>query len=193
MKVPTYLDAAVIGIPILLGVLGVRAGLRQSLVSWPVRWFVALVGAQVLLVLVSVYLIDNRDIAAEIRDTIQAIDPVVRRVMSVLLFVVALAVLLAFTRSLRRRVLDRIGDSFIGPMERTFGGFFGVGGGLLLIVWLIVIPYMLYETLQPGRGRYDAWIRGSYSLPYIKAAGENMRDALRRYAPGAAGRPQRAL
>lgn len=184
MPVPTYLDAVVIGIPLLYGFLGARAGLRRSLVSWQIRWLVALVGAQLLLMLGTSYLIIKSGMAAELR----AMDPMIRGAASVLLFIVLLAILLAVTRSVRRRVLDRIGDNLIGPIERTFGGLFGVGCGFLLVAWLVVPSYMFMESFQPDRNQHPAWIRDALSLPYIKSAGEGIRDALMSYVPAVARR-----
>jgi membrane protein required for colicin V production len=189
MKAPTVLDAVVIGIPILFGFLGARVGFRRSLVSWPIRWLMGLIGAQAMLALVTIYLISNRDIAVQI----QAVDPMIRQVVSVLLFLIFLVVLLGMTRSVRRRVIDRIGDSFIGPIERAFGGLFGIAGGFLLVAWLVVIPYMFYETIRSEQDRDPAWVRESFSLPHIKSAGEWMRDTLLSYVSAATDRPRRAL
>ena len=105
-------------------------------------------------------------------------DPAIGRLVSVALLLVLLAILLAVTRSVRRRVLERIGDNFIGPVERALGGLFGVAGGLWLVGNLVVAPYMMLEAFQPERNRHPAWVRDAVSLPYIKKAGEGMRDAL---------------
>lgn len=116
-------------------------------------------------------------------------DPAIGRLVSVALLLVLLAILLAVTRSVRRRVLERIGDNFIGPIERVVGGLFGVAGGLWLVGGLVVAPYMFLEAFQPERGRHPAWVRDALSLPYIKQAGEGMRDMLLSYIPAPARSP----
>jgi uncharacterized membrane protein required for colicin V production len=184
MPTPTTLDAVVVGLPLLCGFLGLRAGLRRSLVSWPVRWTVAFVGAQVLLLILTVLVIAKTGIGAQLR----ALDPAIGRLVSVALLLVLLAILLAVTRSVRRRVLERIGDNFIGPIEHVFGGLFGLVGGLWLVGNLVVAPCMMLEAFQPDRARHPAWVRDAVSLPYIKRAGDALLSVV---AVPARGVPQR--
>ena len=42
---------------------------------------------------------------------------------------------------------------------------------------------MMLEAFQPERNRHPAWIRDAVSLPYIKRAGEGMRDMLLSFIP----------
>jgi ABC-type methionine transport system permease subunit len=79
-----------------------------------------LIGAQAMLALVTIYLISNRDIAVQI----QAVDPVIRQVVSVLLFLIFLVVLLGMTRSVRRRVIGSATASS-APLSVHSGGCLG--------------------------------------------------------------------
>lgn len=185
MRVPTYLDVAAIGLPAVLGVLGAWWGFRRSLVSWPIRWLVSFLGACIAAMLAALHFIVNREVAA----LLYVSGTVGKTVVAVVVFLATLVVLLMFMGNLRARVIDWMGQRRIGPVERVFGGFFGIACGLLLVVWLVVVPHMLYESMRPDRDNHPPWIRESLSLPYIQSAGEAMKSALSIYLPSSTGKP----
>jgi len=187
MRVPTYLDAAAIGLPAVLGLLGAWRGFGWSLASWPIRWLVSFFGACIAAMLAALYLMINRDVAA----LLYLSGTIGKTVIGVVVFLVTLVMLLMFMSNLRERVIVWIGHRRIGSLERVFGGFLGIACGLLLVVWLVAIPHMLYESMRPDRDNHPPWIRESLSLPYIQRAGEAMKSALSIYLPSSTGKPQR--
>jgi membrane protein required for colicin V production len=184
--VPTYLDAAAIGLPAVLGLLGAWLGFGRSLVSWPIRWLVSLAGACIAALLAAIYLIVNEGLVA----LLLSVNAIGKIAICTAAFLVTLVMLLMFMSNLRERVLVWTGHRPIGAMERVFGGLLGIVCGLLLVVWLVAIPHTLYEWLRPDRNSDPAWIRESLSLPYIKGVGAAMKRALSPYLAPATGRPQ---
>jgi len=186
MSVPTYLDAAAVGLPAVLGMLGVWLGFGRLLVSWPMRWFVSSLGALIAAMLAALHLIVHRELAA----LLHLSGTIVTTVVSVAVSFIALVMLLMFMSNLRERVVVWIGPRRVGSMERVFGGLFGIACGLLLVVGLVVLPHMLYESMRPDRNNDPPWIRESLSLPYVKRAGDAMKSALMSFVPAANGKPQ---
>jgi len=183
MGIPTYLDAAALGLPAVLGLLGTWRGFGRFLVSWPIRWLVSMFGALMVAMLAALHFIINREVAA----LLYLSGAIGKTVISVIVFLVTLVMLLMFMSNLRQRVIVWIGDRRIGSMERVFGGLFGIACGLVLVA----IPYVLYESLRPDRDSDPPWLRESLLLPYFRSAGEAVKSALSSYSSTPTGQPQR--
>lgn len=93
------------------------------------------------------------------------------------------------------RIADWVLDSGAGPFDRTFGLFYGLARGLLLVV----IAYLFYVWLVPIERRED-WVREAKSLPVIERVGgfvlgfmpPDIADTLRQHiaATGAGEEPK---
>jgi membrane protein required for colicin V production len=182
MRISTYLDAAAIGIPGVLGLLGVWLGFTRLLVSWPIRWLVPFFGACGAAGLAALYLLVNADMAAPLHLSGTAGTAVAGAVA----FLAALVMLLMFMGNLRERVAVWSSQRRIGSAERILGGLFGIACGLLLVA----LPYGLYASLRSDPENDPAWVRESLSLPYLKSAGEAVKSVLSSYLPSP-GQPLR--
>lgn len=65
------------------------------------------------------------------------------------------------------RISDRVLDSRVGAVDRTFGFVFGLVRGLLLVV----IAYLLIGVIVP-KDKYPGWVVGARSLPFIESTGQ---------------------
>jgi hypothetical protein len=175
MGTPTLLDAAVLAPAFVLGLIGVGLGLGRSLVAWPMRWLIPLSGACLVTLPAMLYLA----VHAEIGDLPSLFGTIATIAAGVIAFFVSIVLLVMFMGNLRERIRVWTGSRRIGPVERVFGGLFGIACGLLLVA----IPYGLYESTRPDAGTDRSWARDSVSLPYFKSAAEAMRNALSSIVP----------
>jgi uncharacterized membrane protein required for colicin V production len=175
----TYLDVALAAVLFIFGLLGMRRGLRVALVSWPIRWLVSLFGAYVALIFVVLQLGHHRELAEQLG----ASDRNGAMFVAAITFFAVLVALLLVMRSVRRRVLNWVEGRPIGMIDRGLGGVFGMACGLVLIVWLVVVPYMQYRLIRPDTGMHPAWLRNAKSLPYIEAAAGSLLQWFSRYIP----------
>ena len=176
----TYLDAALLAVLFIFGLLGMRRGLRLALLSWPIRWLVSLFGGHLAMVFVTLQLARHRELAEQLG----ASDQRGAMVISAISFIAVVMVLLLVMRSLRRQVLQSLEGRHIGIIDRGLGGAFGIVCGLFLIGWLVVVPYTQYKILHPDTRRYPAWLRDAKSLPYIEAAANSIMKWFGPYIPG---------
>lgn len=182
MGVATYLDAAAVAVPVVLGLFGTWQGFRRSLVSWPNRWLLPIFGASAAAMLAALHVLVHWDLAA----LIYLSNTLGVSVVAAIAFLFTLVMLLMFMGNLRERVVVWIGDRRIGSAERAFGGLLGIACGVVLVA----IPYMLYVSMWPARDEGPRWLRESVSLPYVRGAGEAVRSALAPYLPPPVGQPR---
>lgn len=96
-----------------------------------------------------------------------------------LVFVIFLVTLIVVT-FLTIRLADRILDSRVGALDRTFGFLFGLARGLIIVV----IAYLFFTWLVPEQSLPQA-VREARSRPVLDYAGEAIRRLLPE-DPGAA-------
>jgi len=183
MGAAMYLDAAALGVPALLGLLGAWLGLSRFLVLRPVRWLAAGLGASIAALLVGLYLAINSDFLG----LLYLSGTAATSVISAVVFLIVLPLLLMFMGNLRERVKVWTGDRRIGPVQRTFGGLLGILCGLALAA----IPYLLYDSLRPDPGDDPPWLSDSRLLPYFKDAAGAVRSAASPFLPSAGGQQRR--
>jgi membrane protein required for colicin V production len=169
----TYLDAALLIIALLSGLLAMYRGLTRELLSL-VSWAVA-AGAVLYFVFVKKQLAE--DIASQI-----SVPVVVAQIgVGALLFVVLLVVVHLITS----RISESILESGIGLIDRVLGFAFGIVRGFVLIV----IPYMFYTAFVQDADKQVPWVRDARSLPYVKGTGEAFKGLLIRYMPASLTNP----
>lgn len=103
-------------------------------------------------------------------------DPNVADVATVVVtFIVALIVLHLITM----RIADFVGDSRIGPLDRTLGFVFGVLRGILIAIVVVIFgTWLLGASAQNNYEDLPAWARESKSLPVLDNWGRVLITAL---------------
>ena len=129
----TYLDAALVALAALSGLLAMYRGLTREILSI-LSWIVA--GAAV-----AYFILYHRPVAVDIAEQIGAPIQVAQVAVGAVLFVIILVIVHLITS----KISDAILDSNIGMIDRILGLIFGVVRGFILIV----IPFMLYENFFP--------------------------------------------
>jgi uncharacterized membrane protein required for colicin V production len=177
-----YLDAAALGVPAVLGLLGAWYGFGRFLVSGPIRWLVAVLGASIAALLAALYLVINRELA----DLLYLSGTAATTAISAVAFLIVLAPLNMFMSNLRERVIVWTGDRRTGSAGRFFGGLLGVLCGLLLVA----IPFLLYDATRSDRSDDPPWMRESVALPYFRSAAEAASGAVSSFVRFAGSRPR---
>jgi len=170
----TYLDAALVGVAILSGMLAMYRGFTRevlSILSW-----VAALGALLYFVLF------HKPAAEDLSRQFSVPVPVAQIVMGAIIFLIVLIIVHLVTA----RISDSIQDSGVGMIDRILGFAFGAIRGFVLIV----IPYMFYEAFFPDPNNQFEWVRSARSLPYIKSAGNTFRTILVKVVPSSLTDPK---
>ena len=170
---PTYLDAALIAVAFISGLLAMYRGFAREMLSI-VSWLVA-AGA------VLYFVLYHKPFAEEMAQQMGTQVAIAQIVVGALIFVIVLIVVHLITA----RLSDAILDSRIGMIDRILGFIFGVFRGFILIV----IPFMFYEAFFPEPEQQYPWVRDSASLPYIKATGNALRSILETNLPSSLTAP----
>ncbi|MBU2534397.1 MAG: CvpA family protein [Alphaproteobacteria bacterium] len=163
----TYLDAALIALAILSGLLAMYRGLTREILSI-LSWIVAAVA-------VAYFVLYQKPVAQDIAQQVGAPVQIAQVAVGALIFVIVLVVVHLITS----KISDTILDSNIGMIDRILGLAFGIARGFILIV----IPFMLYENFFPDPKQQLPWVRDAVTLPYIKDTGQSLRSLLVRYIP----------
>ncbi len=169
----TYLDAALIAVAFISGLLAMYRGFAREMLSI-VSWLVA-AGA------VLYFVFYHKPFAADVAQQMGTEVYVAQIVVGAVIFVIVLIVVHLITA----RLSDAILDSRIGMIDRILGFIFGVFRGFILIV----IPFMFYEAFFPKPEQQYPWVRDSASLPYVKATGDALRSILESNLPSSLTAP----
>ena len=167
----TYLDAALIAVALLSGLLAMYRGFTRemlSILSW------AIAGLAVVYVV-----LQQRQIAEDLAKQIGAPLPIAQIGLGAIVFLIVLVIVHLVTS----RISDTILDSRVGMIDRLLGFGFGLARGFILVV----IPYMFYESFVPDPGQQHIAIRQAKSLPILKSTGEAIRGVIVRYMPSSFG------
>lgn len=170
----TYLDAALIAVCFISGLLAMYRGFSREMLSI-VSWVIA--AAAVLY-----FVLFHKPFAQEMAQQMGTQVAVAQIVVGAVIFLIVLIVVHLITA----RLSDAILDSRVGMVDRVLGFLFGVVRGFILIV----IPYMFYEAFFPDPNQHYPWVREAKSLPYIKGTGDSLRYMLEAYVPSSLTAPQ---
>lgn len=170
----TYLDAALLGMCLISGLLAMYRGFTREILSI-VSWLAA-AGA------VLYFVLYNKPAAAQLAEQFKAPLAVVQVVAGGVIFLIVLIIVHLLTS----RVSDTVLDSPIGLIDRILGFVFGAIRGFVLIV----IPYMFYESYFSNPKDQYVWIREAKSLPYIRSTGNSFRSILVRVVPASLTDPK---
>ena len=169
----TYLDAALIAVCFISGLLALYRGLAREMLSI-VSWAIA---AAAVLYFVIFHKPFAQDMAAQMGTQVA----VAQIVVGAVIFLIVLIVVHLITA----RLSDAILDSRIGMIDRVLGFLFGVVRGFVLVV----IPYMFYDAFFPDPNTQVQWVRDAKTLPYIKGTGDSIRYILEAYMPSSLTAP----
>jgi hypothetical protein len=180
MEAATVLDIVILAPALILGLIGVWLGLGRSLVAWPMRWLIPLLGACLVALPALV------TVAAGEASAVLDLSGVAAAAAAVS-FLLTGVLLVMFMRNLRERMGVWSGGRRTSLAGRIAGALFGIVLGLLLVA----IPCVLYDSLWPSRGAGPAWGDQSLTLPYIRGASQALRTALTEYVFSAPERLRR--
>ncbi len=169
----TYLDAALIAVAFISGVLAMYRGLTRELLSI-VSWAVA--AAAVLY-----FILNYKKVAEDVAKQMGTPDAIAQIAIGAVIFLIVLIIVHLLTS----KISDAILDSSVGMVDRILGFAFGIFRGFILVV----IPFMFYESFFPDPQTQVPWVRDSKSLPYIKSTGDAIRATLETHMPSTLTNP----
>ncbi|MEL7049457.1 MAG: CvpA family protein [Pseudomonadota bacterium] len=158
----TYLDAALIAVAFISGLLAMYRGLTREMLSI-LSWIIAALA-------VLYFVINHKPFAEEIAVQMQAQVQIVQVAIGALIFLLVLIVVHLITA----RISDSILDSQVGMFDRILGFLFGVARGFVLVV----IPYMFYVSFFPDENEHYDFVKNSQTLPAIKSTGQAIQSTL---------------
>jgi membrane protein required for colicin V production len=163
----SYLDAALLAIVALSGIVAMYRGLTRevlSILSW-----VAAAAACVF------FIFKYKEEARGIADQFHAPVLVAQVAIGGIIFLIVLIIVHLITA----RISDTVLDSRVGAIDRILGLLFGLARGFVLVV----IPFMFYESFVDKPEQQYPWVRDAVSRPYIKSAGDSLKIMLQRMVP----------
>lgn len=169
----TYLDAALIAVAIISGLLAMYRGLTRELLSI-VSWAVAALA-------VLYFIINHKKFAEDMAAQMGTQVAIAQIAVGAVIFLIVLIIVHLITS----RISDVILDSSVGMVDRILGFLFGVARGFVLVV----IPYMFYESFIPDPQAQLPWVRDAKSLPYLKGTGDAIRGTLETHMPSSLTTP----
>jgi len=169
MGLPTPLDAAIVALVAILGLLGVWLGLVRSLVAWPMRWLLPLLGAYAAGRLAEIGLL----IFWEVAELSRWVGPPVTWAAFVVACAAAFVPLLMFMDNLSDRAAVWTAGRRVALGERVLGGLLGIACGLVLAAIAIE-----HAPIRRATADEPAWARTSVLLPHFRGASEAVESAL---------------
>ncbi len=170
----TYLDAALIAMALLSGLLAMYRGFTREVLSI-LSWIAAAGG-------VLYFVLYHKPAAEELAKQFSVPLAVSQIVAGAVIFLILLILVHLITARLSNSILD----SRVGMIDRALGFVFGAIRGFVLIV----IPYMFYESFFPDPKAQYQWVREAKSLPWIKSTGNTFRTILVRVVPSSLTEPK---
>ena len=171
----TYLDAGLIVIALLSGLLAMYRGFTREVLSI-LSWVVALAA-------VAYVVLFQEGLAKDLATQVGVQLPIAKVAIGGIVFLIVLIVVHLVTS----RISDTILDSRVGMIDRVMGFVFGVARGLVLVV----IPFMFFEEFVPeSKGAQPVWVSQSKSLPLIRGTGNQFKTILVRYIPSSLSSPK---
>jgi len=163
----TYLDAALVAVALISGLLAMYRGLTREMLSI-LSWIIAALA-------VLYFVLNHRSFAEDLSKQMGVQVPIAQIAIGAVIFLLVLIVVHLITS----RISDTILDSNVGMIDRILGFVFGVARGFVLIV----IPYMFYVSFFPNEEEHYEFIRRAQTLPAIKSTGETLQSTILRVMP----------
>jgi len=163
----TFLDAILLGIALISGMLAMYRGLTREVLSI-LSWALA-AGAAVVFGLF--YRQTANDLAVSL-----GIDKTIALALCLILLFLVILIVVHFITS---KFSDTVLDSRVGALDRTLGFIFGLGRGFILVV----ILYFFGAFLEPKVENHPKWVTESLSLPYIVDTGNFITNVMKKIMP----------
>ncbi len=163
----TFLDAILLGIALISGMLAMYRGLTREVLSI-LSWALA-AGAAVVFGLF--YRQTANDLAISL-----GIDKTIALALCLILLFLVILIVVHFITS---KFSDTVLDSRVGALDRTLGFIFGLGRGFILVV----ILYFFGSFLEPKVENHPKWVTESLSLPYIVDTGNFITNVMKKIMP----------
>lgn len=145
-----WLDVILVAIMLISGFLAMLRGLTREMLSI-MSWALAAIAA------LFIYPLYRDHVRQFIQPDILADGVLITTVFVIVLIVVSLVTV---------RLSDRVLDSRVGALDRTFGFVFGLARGLILVV----IAYELLVAIMP-KETLPNWVTQARALPVIESTG----------------------
>ena len=173
----TYLDALLIAVAFISGLLAMYRGLSRELLSI-LSWAIA--GIAVLY-----FVLTQRQIAEDMAKQIGTQVQIAQIAIGAVIFLIVLILVHLLTT----RLSDAVVDSGVGMIDRLLGFVFGVFRGFLLIVipfmfadWFLFNSHYLQNAKAPAAG-IPEWVDKAKSRDAISGAGRSITGLLQQYLP----------
>lgn len=173
----TYLDAILIIIALVSGMLAMYRGLTREVLSI-LSWAMAAAAA-------GFFALYYRHLANDLATSL-SLDPTIA--LGICAIVIFLFVLLV-VHFLTMRFSDAILDSRVGALDRTLGFVFGLFRGFILVV----ILYFFGSFLEQDEEKHPYWVTESQSLPYIKDTGDYIVSVMKKVMPDKISLPDKDI
>ncbi len=173
----TYLDAALLAVAFISGLLAMYRGLTRELLSI-VSWLTAAA-------VTFWFVLSYKQVAEDAATQMGAPVPVAQIAIGSVIFLIVLIVVHLITS----RISDAVLDSRVGMIDRILGFVFGALRGFILIVIVFMLGdflvfgghYMKKEAGAPPKA--PEWVTNSLSLPYITSTGQSIASVLLEHYP----------
>lgn len=163
----TFLDAILLGIALISGILAMYRGLTREVLSI-LSWALA-AGAAVF------FAFFYREISVNLANSL-GIDKTIALALCLIAIFLIILIVVHFITS---KFSDTVLDSRVGALDRTLGFIFGLGRGFILVV----ILYFFGSYLEPKVENHPKWVTESHSLPYILNTKDFGTNIMKKYMP----------
>jgi membrane protein required for colicin V production len=161
---PTYLDAALLAVALISGLLAMYRGFSREVLS--IASWCAAAGAAVYFVVYQKPLAENIQTQMGIPNL-----QIAQAAVGGLIFLITLIAVHLITS----RVSDLVLDSRVGMIDRVLGFMFGVGRAFILVL----IPYMGLAAAVEKKEQHPDWVRNAVSMQLIQPAGDTLAAFLK--------------
>lgn len=159
----TYLDAALLLIAFVSGVLAMYRGLSREMLS--ILSWIAAAGAG------AYFFAYQKKLAEDMAQQISPGSPVI--IAQIAIAAIVFLVVLIIVHLITTRVSDSILDSRVGVIDRILGFAFGVVRGFILVL----IPFMGYQNFFPEKDQHPIVTR-AVSKDILKKTGKSLEPPL---------------
>ena len=161
---PTYLDAGILAVALISGLLAMYRGFSREVLS--IGSWIAAAGAAAYFVLFQKGLAEHISTQMGINNV-----QITQIGVGALIFLVALIVVHLITSRVSALVLD----SRVGMIDRVLGFLFGVARAYILVL----VPYMGLAAAVEKKEQHPDWVRNSWSIKLIEPAGDQLAAYLK--------------
>ena len=163
----TYLDAILLGIALISGMLAMYRGLTREVLSI-LSWALAALAAVV-------FALYYRHLANDVALSLGLDKTIALGLCAIGIFLLVLIVVHFITSRFSETILD----SRIGALDRSLGFVFGLLRGFILVV----ILYFFGTFLEQDEDKHPYWVTQSQSLPYIQDTGNYIISVMKKVMP----------